>query len=122
MALRVSLLTVADFVIREWNLAPYPGDQAPPHVHHGSDEAFYVLDGELEVLEGEERRILPAGELAYIPAGTRHTFANRGPGQTRILVVMTQEIAELITALHSEPGTSPDVIWARYNASVVPSP
>ncbi len=112
---------MADFVIREWNLAPYPGDQAPPHVHHGSDEAFYVLDGELEILEGEDRRILPAGELAYIPAGTVHTFANRGPGSTRILVVMTPEIAELITALHSETGTSPDAIWARYNASVVPA-
>jgi quercetin dioxygenase-like cupin family protein len=111
---------VADFVIREWNLAPYPGDQAPPHVHHGSDEAFYVLDGELEVLEGEERRILAAGELAYIPAGTVHTFANRGPGQTRVLAVMTPEIAELIDALHSESGVSPDEIWARHNASVVP--
>jgi quercetin dioxygenase-like cupin family protein len=113
---------VADFVIREWNLAPYPGDQAPPHVHHGSDEAFYVLGGELEVLEGGERRVLAAGELAFIPAGTVHTFANRGPDHARILVVMTPEIADLIAALHSEPGTSADVIWARYNASVVPSP
>lgn len=33
------------FVIREWNLVPYPGDQAPVHVHHRGDEAFYVLDG-----------------------------------------------------------------------------
>lgn len=31
---------MADFVLREWNLAPYPGDQAPPHIHHRSDEAF----------------------------------------------------------------------------------
>ena len=34
---------MADFVIREWNLAPYPDDQAPRHIHHCSDEAFYVL-------------------------------------------------------------------------------
>jgi hypothetical protein len=33
---------------------------------------------------------------------------------------MTPEIAELINALHGEPATSPDLIWARYNASVVP--
>ena len=113
---------MADFVIREWNLAPYPGDQAPPHVHHGSDEAFYVLGGELEVLEGEERRILAAGELAFIPAGTVHTFANRGPGETRVLVVMTPEIDALITALHSdEAGVAADAIWTRYNASVVPA-
>lgn len=115
-----SLHYVADFVIREWNLAPYPGDQAPPHVHHGSDEAFYVLDGALEVLEGQERRILAAGELAYIPAGTVHTFANRGPGSARILVVMTPEIDALITALHSkEARDATDAIWERYNAAVV---
>ena len=109
---------MADFVIKEWNLQPYPGDQAPPHVHHGSDEAFYVLDGELEVLMGDERRTYVAGELAYIAAGTVHTFANRGPGTTRVLVVMTPEIEALITALH-DPGTDASAIWARYNASVI---
>jgi uncharacterized cupin superfamily protein len=108
---------VADFVIKQWNLDPYPGDQAPPHVHYRSDEAFYVLDGELEVLEGGQRRILTAGELALIPAGTVHTFANRGPAATRILVVMTPEIDALISALHS--GKDDDAVWARYNASVV---
>ena len=113
---------MTDFVIREWNLAPYPGDQAPPHVHHGSDEAFYVLAGELEVLSGDERRTYKTGQLAFVPAGTVHTFANRGPGDTRILVVMTPEIDALITALHSgDPDTSPEAIWATYNASVVPA-
>ena len=111
---------MADFVIKEWNLAPYPGDQAPSHVHHGSDEAFYVLDGELEVLEGDQRRTLATGELAFIPAGTVHTFANRGPATTRILVVMTPEIDALISALHSgETDRDGDAVWARYNASVV---
>ena len=108
---------MADFVIKEWNLNPHPGDQAPRHVHHGSDEAFYVLDGELEVLEGDERRILTTGELAFIPAGMVHTFANRGPAATRILVVMTPEIDALISALHS--GDADADVWARYNASVV---
>jgi hypothetical protein len=52
---------VADFVLREWNLAPNPGDQAPPHIHHQSDEAFIVLGGQLEVLMGDERRVLHSG-------------------------------------------------------------
>ena len=111
---------MADFVIREWHLAPYPGDQAPPHVHHGSDEAFYVLDGELEVLEGRKRRVLTAGELAFIPAGTVHTFANRGPAATRVLAVMTPEIDALISTLHSGEGDATgESVWARYNSSVV---
>ncbi len=107
-------------MIREWDLAPFPGDQAPPHVHHRSDEAFYVLDGQLEVLVGTERRTLRTGDLAFVTAGTVHTFASRGPGNCRVLVVMTPEIDELITALH-EAGTTQerDAVWARYHASVV---
>jgi uncharacterized cupin superfamily protein len=108
---------MADFVIKEWSLAPYPDDQAPPHVHYRSDEAFYVLDGELEVLEGDQRRILTTGELALIPAGTVHTFANRGPATARILVVMTPEIDALISALHSDQAD--EAVWDRYNASIV---
>jgi mannose-6-phosphate isomerase-like protein (cupin superfamily) len=33
-----------------------PRGSAPPlHVHHNEDEAFYVLDGEVTVLVGDER-------------------------------------------------------------------
>lgn len=110
-----------DFVIREWDLRPYPGDQAPPHVHHGSDEAFYVLDGQLEVLTGGDRRIVPAGQLAFISAGTVHTFANKGPDNCRILVVMTPEVDELIAALH-EPDRDKAAVWARYNSEIVRTP
>ena len=107
-----------DFVLREWNLAPYPGDQAPPHIHHRSDEAFIVLGGQLEVLVGDERRVLAAGQSAVIPAGTVHTFATHGAGSARVIAVMTPEIDELIQALHSGSDEPAAAIWARYNASV----
>lgn len=109
---------MADFVLREWNLAPYPGDQAPPHIHHQSDEAFIVLGGQLEVLIGADRRVLNAGESVVIPAGTVHTFATRGEAGSRVIAVMTPEIDELIQALHSGSDEPMAAIWARYNASV----
>jgi quercetin dioxygenase-like cupin family protein len=113
---------MADFVLREWNLAPYPGDQAPPHIHHGSDEAFIVLGGELEVLIGDERRVLAAGESAVIPAGTVHTFATHGDAGSRIIAVMTPEIDQLISALHDSSQDVPsEAIWSRYNASIAAS-
>jgi quercetin dioxygenase-like cupin family protein len=108
---------MADFVLREWTLQPSPGDQAPAHIHHGSDEAFIVLDGELEVLVGAQRRVLAAGQWAVVPAGTVHTFATHGETPSRIIVVMTPEIDSLIAALH-EPGQDPAAVWARYNASL----
>jgi len=112
---------VADFVIKEWDLAPYPGYQAPPHIHHGSDEAFYVLGGQLEVLTGNERRIVPAGQLAFVEAGTVHTFTNHGPANCRVLVIMTPEVDQLIAALH-EPDQDKAGVWARFNSSVVSAP
>ena len=110
-----------DFVIREWALAPYPGDQAPPHVHYESDEAFYVLDGEMEFLVGDERRRVPAGTLVMIPSGTTHTFATVGAEGARVLAVMTPEIAALIEGLHA-PGLTAEgraEVWRRGRSAVV---
>jgi len=89
---------MADFVIRDWELSGYDGDQAPMHVHHGGEEAFVCISGDLEVeVDGERRRIEPGG-FAVIPRGTPHTFASRQGG--RVLAVMTEEIARLVEGLH----------------------
>lgn len=110
-----------DFVIREWALRPYPGDQAPPHVHFNSDEAFYVLEGQMEFLVGDQRTVVPAGTLVVVPSGTTHTFATVGDAGARILVVMTPEVAALIEALHA-PDLTPEAkadVWRRHNSAVV---
>jgi mannose-6-phosphate isomerase-like protein (cupin superfamily) len=106
-------------VLREWTLDPYDGDQAPPHIHHRDDEAFYVLDGRLEVRDGERRIRLGPGEFHVVAAGSVHTFATAGPDPARVLVVMSPEIDSLITALHSD--ASPET-WARHHASPVDEP
>lgn len=114
---------MTDFVIRRWDLEPYPGDQAPPHVHRRSDEAFCVLEGQLEVLVGDTRHLLGPGDYLTVPAGTTHTFATVGTTGVRVLVVMTPEVDELIAALH---GAATDEeragVWAKYNSAVVAVP
>jgi quercetin dioxygenase-like cupin family protein len=116
-------LAMADFVIRRWALAAYDGDQAPPHVHHRSDEAFCVLRGELEVLAGEERHRLRAGDHLVIPAGTTHTFATVDGDGAEVLAVMTPEIDELITELHGAASDAErDAVWGRYHSAVVRLP
>lgn len=110
---------MADFVLRHWTLVPAPGDQAPPHIHHRSDEGFIVTGGELEVLCGRERRVLAAGESLVVPAGTIHTFGTHGDRPTAMIAVLTPEIDELITALHEAgPGVGTDAVWTRYHASI----
>lgn len=90
---------MADFVIRDWRLDPYPGDQAPPHVHHAGEEAFVCISGDLEVLLDGTRLTIPPGSFSLIPRGTPHTFATREGAH--VLAIMSPEIAELVDGLHA---------------------
>lgn len=107
-------------MLRRWELAHFPGDQAPPHIHLRSDEAFCVIRGRLEVLVDDQRRILQAGEHVTIPAGTVHTFATVDPDGADVVVVMTPEVDELVAALHrASTDEQRAEIWARHNSEVV---
>ncbi|MGH3508727.1 MAG: cupin domain-containing protein [Nocardioidaceae bacterium] len=110
---------MADFVIREWTLAPYAGDQAPLHIHHRSDEAFYVLDGLLDVQDGADRHRLVTGQFHVVTAGSMHTFATVSDAPVRVLAVMTPEIDELVRRLHGGEIEDVAALWARYHSSLV---
>jgi quercetin dioxygenase-like cupin family protein len=56
-----------------------PGEKGPEqHVHHLHTDAFYVLEGELELTLGAEREVVTAlpGTFAAAPPNTLHTFRN----------------------------------------------
>ena len=55
---------------------PSGGASTPPHVHPAQTDEFEVVEGSLEVLFGEEWRMLRAGESLVVPAGVVHTFRN----------------------------------------------
>jgi quercetin dioxygenase-like cupin family protein len=65
------------------------GSGPPPHVHANEDEAYYVLEGELEVLDGERTFAAGAGSFVFIPRGTLHRFRNVGHGHARMLFLFT---------------------------------
>lgn len=48
------------------------GDKVPWHTHENEDEMFFVLDGVLEVLEGEKKKTLHAGEFTVVQRGVEH--------------------------------------------------
>jgi quercetin dioxygenase-like cupin family protein len=50
-----------------------PGSGPPPHAHPW-DEAYLMLEGEMDVLLGERTVRLKPGMFAYVPAGTVHNF------------------------------------------------
>ena len=107
-----------DFVIREWNLSPYPGDMAPLHVHHAGDEAFIVLEGRLAVRDSGVRHVLEPGQRHIVRAGAVHTFATVGDEGARVLCVMTPEIDALIQRLHEPDVDDQAAVWAAHHSSL----
>ena len=62
-----------------------PGDGPPRHVHYGSDELFYVLEGEFVFLLGERQESVSAGTYVFAPRGTVHAFKVVGTERGRLL-------------------------------------
>ena len=57
-----------------------PGDGPALH-RHPYTEVFVVLEGQATFTLGDERRVVAAGEVAVVPAGVAHQFANSGSGR-----------------------------------------
>jgi quercetin dioxygenase-like cupin family protein len=110
---------VPDFVVRRWDLTPYPFPQAPLHVHDQGDEAFAVLTGALDVTLGDETRRLLPGEFVVVGAGTVHTFATVDERPTSVLVTMSPHIDALVHELHEVPEDQRPLVWARHHSRTV---
>jgi len=63
------------------------GHGPPLHVHHDEHEAFYVLEGELELVCGGERQLARAGAFVFLPRGIAHAFRVVGDGPARFLTI-----------------------------------
>jgi quercetin dioxygenase-like cupin family protein len=50
------------------------GGEPPLHVHRNEDELFYVLEGYLKVVRGNEEFTLSAGQSVFLPRNVPHTF------------------------------------------------
>jgi mannose-6-phosphate isomerase-like protein (cupin superfamily) len=87
---------------------------APPHTHATTDEYSFVIEGEIEVLMGEETFRAPAGSYVLKVRGVPHTFWNPGPKPARVLEIISpagfeQYFEELAGILSSTPpGQPPD--------------
>jgi mannose-6-phosphate isomerase-like protein (cupin superfamily) len=112
-----------DFVLVEWadsgeSSAARP--IAPLHRHLGDDEAWYVLEGALGFIRGDERLEAAAGAAVLVPRGVAHSFWNAGDGSARYVLVMTPRIAALVDALH-EPRARDDLaaLFRRYDSELL---
>jgi len=63
------------------------GDGPPPHIHREHEEAFYVLEGELTFVIGDDHAVAPKGALVVIPRGTSHSFTGKPDSRALVLAV-----------------------------------
>jgi mannose-6-phosphate isomerase-like protein (cupin superfamily) len=50
------------------------GSGPPLHIHHNADETFYIVDGLLGFLVGEERLEVGPGNFVFGPKGVPHAY------------------------------------------------
>jgi quercetin dioxygenase-like cupin family protein len=63
-----------------------PLGMGPPPHRHNWDEAYYVLEGDIDFdIEGERVRISD-GDFARLPANTIHGFKGASPAGARVLI------------------------------------
>jgi quercetin dioxygenase-like cupin family protein len=92
-------------LIENWSMAP--GFASPYHTHHNEDEAFYVLEGELEFVCGGNW--LTAGPGAYIfgPREVPHGFRVVGNVPARLLLLCAPGGFEGFVLEMSTPAPAP---------------
>ena len=82
-----------------------PQGEAPLHVHYREDEAFWVLEGELEILVGEETFRASSGSFVHLPKGVRHAYKNVGSAPARFLTLIVPAGLEKYFEEVGKPGT-----------------
>jgi mannose-6-phosphate isomerase-like protein (cupin superfamily) len=67
--------TSGQFGLYRWEMGP--GSQGPaPHFHRAISESFYVLDGGVQIYDGERWLDARPGDFAHVPPGGVHAFRN----------------------------------------------
>jgi quercetin dioxygenase-like cupin family protein len=64
-------------------------DNAKPHFHKRSWEVFYIIDGAMEMLLGDEVVTIERGGLAAVPPGVVHAFGATPAAPVEGLVFVT---------------------------------
>ena len=102
-----------------------PGGSPPPHIHRNEDETFYVVEGSVDFLLGEETITAGVGDFVNVPRGTVHRFHNSGSDTMRMILTFTpagiekffEETLERALDPTLPPPDNIDEVAARYAAA-----
>jgi mannose-6-phosphate isomerase-like protein (cupin superfamily) len=91
----------------------------PPqlHVHHEDDEAWHVLEGQVEFRFADGVETVGPGTTVFVPAGVAHTYVTTD--DARYLIVLTPQLQALIGALHGAPAAEHAEIYRRFASELL---
>lgn len=98
--------TSGNYSISEWWLEPY---STGPGAHsHSEDDIFFVLEGAMSFLIGEEWKEAPKGSFVLAPGGVIHDFENRGAVRAGVLNISApgnfeQHMPEIVSWFNEHP-------------------
>ena len=85
------------------------GSEFSQHVHDHSDDTILVLQGQMDLRQGDSLVPYHAGQCAFVPAGQIHGTITRGAGETIMISFQTPPDLVLYTGARdsSKPGAAP---------------
>jgi transcriptional regulator with XRE-family HTH domain len=93
------------YLVPDRQLDPYFAEFLPnmtgrrAHQHPGC-EFLYVVDGELDIIHGDVRHRLEAGDAVYFDANTPHSYSNSSNAAAKALIVTLQGTAATAPTLN----------------------
>ncbi len=102
-----------------------PGGGPPPHRHSHEEESFYILEGTLTLLLGDQTVTASPGDFVQIPRGVVHAFKNTGTVNAKMLAVNTpggiekffEETFDIATDRSTPPPPPSPALMARTRAA-----
>jgi quercetin dioxygenase-like cupin family protein len=95
------------------------GFSTPMHIHYMEDVTVFVLQGELWVFWGEERRQATVGAYIFLPRGTPHGFLVEGGNAARILYATLPAGFDQFLSANSLGTYDPSANAARHKIEIL---
>jgi quercetin dioxygenase-like cupin family protein len=104
-----------------------PEGAGPPPHSHPWDEAYFVIEGQIDVLTGDRTTTLSAGDFVHIPAGTVHGFRMKTETATFLSLNSRPGAASFFTEVDRVIGGAMDVpkllaVAAHHDVRIAPPP
>ncbi len=97
-----------------------PGGGVFAHLHGHYEEAFYVLEGEIEYRLGERRGRAGPGSWVFVPAEVVHGFQNVGSGNARHIAIVSPAAAlDMIEELGKVRPEQMAEVMAKYDSKLI---